>query len=667
MDGEKSSMEKLKATDIQPLRSRSVALIVLDAGIIFVLLLFTYCLTYSGSFRIDDEHILVARAQSLAFWDQIQYPQVYGNDRVRHLSTVSDEVASPVVAIEPGQALLGSFLFLLASATSAGGVQAYFTMNLYATAVTGALVYLCVHVLGYRRRTAILTALMYGFGTMAWPYSKTAFRDPLAATMVAMMMLGWILWKERVRVGRYAGLFLFMIGVFGSLSFKANSLAFLPAFLISAVILSYQNRKSAGIDKSWFLFGLFPLILLIILSLFVSNPGPLSRFSFSYYLESLSNYFRDLSLQTLLATLGPFFSPAKSLFLFNPVFLLIPWILVRNWRKLPPIALPAMLGILFLALFQALHLREHWAGTLVWGLRFMLPILPLVSLLLAPWLDGLISNGINRKDGLSFALIGLSTLVQLSGAVVAWRIPFEGWLAKGLDPYSPGSIWRLEYLVIPQHLQALFHISSWDIAWFRTLQTQSWVILLPIFALVSIILAVTFLRKRDVVIWRSRYRSVIAIFLTTFGICFPVFPSLRLLREDPSAGGESLQIEQIVDWTQAEAREGDLIVVDSYGTDLWTRMMNDWHQPVPWYSLPYEIPGTEGVGSEIGGNPSPSTQELFGRLEDGYTRLIYLTSQETPDYVLLREEHWLQTHYDLQKEVEFNGEPFVKACIFSSD
>jgi len=641
-----------------------VALLLLDAVLIFALLLLFYLLTYSGSFRIDDEHILVARAQSLAFWDHIQYPQVYGNDRVRHLSTILEDVASPVVAIEPGQAFLGSLLYKFASAFDLAGVQAYFTMNLYATALTGALVYLSVHLLGYTRCTAIIAALTYGVGTMAWPYSKTAFRDPLAACAVAISMLGWVLLLRKSGRVKLTGAIIFIFGTIGGLFFKSNVLVLLPSFLFSVLVLAYHGRKGAMFDRKTITIGFLPILLLIVFSLTVSNPGPLSRFSMSYYVESLSKYLQNVNHQTLLATLGPFFSPSKSIFLFNPIFLLIPWIVVRNWRELKPIALPALLSMSFLAVFQALHLREQWAGTLVWGLRFMLPVLPLLTLLLAPWLDGLISNGFNRKRGLAWLFLFSSILIRLSGAVVAWNVPFKAWVENGLDPYAIASIWQFEYLAIPHHVRGLFQPSSWDIAWLRTLQTQGWVVILLIIALALITLVVVLFRKKSLEVQKDRIIPYLVIASVIFASCLPVFPSLWLLRMDPSSGGDSVELRHLVHWAEKEARAGDLVVVDSYGTDLWRRMMNDWDKPIPWYSLPYEIPGSGQIGTEVGGNPAQATLELFNKLGNPYSRLIYLTSQETPDFSIMREVSWLEANYQLEKEVELYGDTIFKASVY---
>jgi hypothetical protein len=110
-------------------------------------------------------------------------------------------------------------------------------------------------------------------------------------------------------------------------------------------------------DQGWILIGLLPIIFLSIFALSVSNPGPLSRFSISYYLESVERYWGNLNFQTFLATLGPFFSPSKSIFLFSPIFLVLPWIIIRSWQEMKQIILPTLTSITLLAFFQALHLR----------------------------------------------------------------------------------------------------------------------------------------------------------------------------------------------------------------------------------------------------------------------------------------------------------------------
>lgn len=51
------------------------------------------------------------------------------------------------------------------------------------TAAVAALLLVAVLRLGFGRRVAIGTALLYGLGTMAWPHSKTFFAEPLTALL----------------------------------------------------------------------------------------------------------------------------------------------------------------------------------------------------------------------------------------------------------------------------------------------------------------------------------------------------------------------------------------------------------------------------------------------------------------------------------------------------
>lgn len=39
-------------------------------------------------------------------------------------------------------------------------------------------------------------------------------------------------------------------------------------------------------------------------------------------------------------------------------------------------------------------------------------------------------------------------------------------------------------------------------------------------------------------------------------------------------------------------------------------MINVWNKPIPWFSLPFEIPGTKTVGWEVGRQPSQSLVQL---------------------------------------------------------
>ena len=139
-------------------------------------LLAVYLLSYGSVFRLDDEHILAARAQSLAWRGEAAETQVSGNERVRALLPMGDAAT----AIEPMQTWIGAALLRAASGPSSGSTQVLFLLNPLVTLLTVVVVGATVSVLGLASGTARWTMVLFGLATMAFPYSTTFFRDPLA-------------------------------------------------------------------------------------------------------------------------------------------------------------------------------------------------------------------------------------------------------------------------------------------------------------------------------------------------------------------------------------------------------------------------------------------------------------------------------------------------------
>jgi hypothetical protein len=648
----------------QTLHEDSNKISFLKSILIVICLLSFYSLTYSGTFRVDDEHILAARAQSFAFRGHLDYPQIYGNDRVRHLSETLEDSADPTVAIEPGQAILGSLPFRFASLLDLDGVQAFFTINLYATALTGVLVFWIVQGLGFRSITAMATSLVFGVGTMAWPFSKTAFRDPLAMMFLTLGFLGWVLLLRKKRL-RFLGIGFVLVGISCGILVKSNVLLVIPAFLLSSLLLPQERQKAENPSRKWLLFpSLILTLIFLFIAIWLPKLGPISRLSLSNYFGLIRRYMQGINGQTFLAMVGPFVSPTKSIFLFNPVLILIPLVIGTAWKGMRSFVLPTLLTTFFFVLAQALHLGALWAGTLVWGLRFLLPCLPMLTILIAPAIDNLWEEEWSWRGILTIILICTALLVQLGGAIVAWGIPFEEWHNADLYAYNTEAIWNPNYQVIPIHLRHLIDPASWDIAWIRILLENPVGIIVPLvlgFCVVASLLGLGWLRfPRRSKIYSYTVFSILVVVI----LLFPIIPSLWLYKMDPWIGGQQQEFKSLNSWTEGQLEAGDLVLVDSYGTRLWRSVIGDWDAAWPWYSLPYEIPGAKGVGWTVGDSPSTATLDLFSRVGTNFSRIIYLTSDETPDYSLLREILWLQERFTQVGSVVFHGSVKTQGLIF---
>ncbi len=572
--------------------------------LIFSILAAIYTFTYSGVPRVEDEQLIAARAQSLVLWDELSFPQLYGNDRIRHLASVQPSDADFSAAVEPGQSIIAASLYRLATALRTGGTQAGLTTNLYLTALTGVVVYLILLSMGFRTETAIVGSLTFGLGTMAWPFAKTLYRDVLLMFCGAIVVLGLSISKNEERHKGYSGTALILFGLFGGILAKRTAWVIAPALALAIILawksLSTLNRTHGRIVAAICLCG----IALIVAAIAAPSKGLLARYSTTHYAFALTRIIEGVGASTLPAILGPFFSPGKSIFLFSPVLILAPIGLARGWSKHKTVFAFIIVTIMLLVVAQALFYREMWAGIPVWGLRFMLLAMPMMVILCAPIFDLAFTLNRRYQKWTLFGLLGASMLVQLAGAVIMWHIPLLEWNRMGWDPYQPSAVWKLANSPLPIHITAMLYPANFDMAWFRVLGNDPLSICIPVITVLiaggSVAFLYWILQRR-----RGNPRHLLLAFaIAAMALVFPIYPSLGLYKHDPAAGGDRPEFDVMLSWIESRIQPGDLVVVDSYGTSLWHYMMNHWRSSVPWYSLPYEIPSRRG-------RPSASASGTF--------------------------------------------------------
>ncbi len=603
-----------------------------------IALLAIYTLTAVGRFRVDDEHILAARSQSLALWGVLEEPQVWGNTRVQALLPMGDAATQ----IEPAQSVLGAIFYRIGMVYGAG-TQAGFTISLYATALSAILILATIEGLGYVRRTAIWTALLFGLGSMAWSYASTYYRDPLAALMVAVAMYGLL----RLHQGRRgSGVALIALGIAGGILSKNSVVPLVPAVLIGVAAGEARARRTARI---FLVLGL--LATVVLLSALLPTSGPLARFSLSYYLSLAQHFTGNLTPALAFSMLGPYVSPAKSIFIFSPslLFMLaLPWF----WRRFPPGFLLAGLAfLLLLPLGQALFYGQAWAGAFGWGLRFMLPALPILAVLGAPAV-GACLRGSGWVRQIPLGLLILGAVVQLGGVLVPWTIDLARWRSLGLDPFSPAAVWDPRFLAIPAQLVGLLRLDSWDPALLRVLRAGdrlAWIVI-PL----GVLLLFAGIRMASSSRWTWRARL-----LLFGGVIFPLLVATAFQAPDPAWGGDRPAYMGALSWVQSESTPGDRIVLDAYGTRLWSFWMNRLTQPARWYSLPYEIPSVSAEGQSPAVLPSPVALRVLGAASEGGGTLWYVLSAEAPDSSLGIKAAWLDAHAELAEIRRFEGPPDV--------
>jgi len=131
---------------------------------VFLVLCSVYLLTYNGLLYASggDEWVLFSMTESLVQTHSLETPQM--------LFLPYSHVT--IGRIEPLQSILAVPLYWLAlHFPNVGNVQAVMLFPILVTAATGAGLYLIVRHLGYSPVCGVTVALMFGLGSISWPYT----------------------------------------------------------------------------------------------------------------------------------------------------------------------------------------------------------------------------------------------------------------------------------------------------------------------------------------------------------------------------------------------------------------------------------------------------------------------------------------------------------------
>lgn len=377
---------------------------------LFLLLCGVLLLWMSGHTYSPDEETMYAVTQGIALTGSVAV-------------VVPD--GAPVSALRPGLAghvyspygLLPSLLALplfwlgMLFGTDSPAAFAYAThftvtmLNVPLTAATATVLFVWVRRLGVRSLYGALLALSYCFGTLAWPYARTFFSEPLAALLLLVA-------AERVDAAQrgVAGAACasgFAAGLL--LTTRIASAVALPILVLALCLpLSKAGERRRHLRRLvlWGL-GLVPGLLLLVLYNQLRFGTPLA-----------TGYGSEAGLFTtpmLTGLYGLLLSPGKGLIFYAPPVLLALPGAVRLWSR----ERGGVLLLLGLALSHSLLYATwgEWQGGGVWGPRFLLPIVAPLLVLAAGILPAP-GQRIGRGAGLLLASTALLGMIGNLGGVV---------------------------------------------------------------------------------------------------------------------------------------------------------------------------------------------------------------------------------------------------------
>lgn len=329
------------------------------------------------------------------------------------------------------------------------------------TAFTGVLIFWFLERLDYRRTVGLTAALIFGTGTMAWPYAKTFFSDTLAGTLLLIAALTLLVFKQNGR-SRYA--FIAGLSLAWAVATRYAEGVFLPVF--GLIFLACLWKRSTVNGQQSVLKTLFSEPALYAFAAPIVAMGvSLMAFNLSRYGDPLNTGY--LPQETFSAVwwqgiAGQLFSPGRGLLLYNPILLLTFLGIRPFWRRHKLEAT----GVLAVILIHLLLYGKWfmWHGGFAWGARFMVATLPFLVILVAPALEKLFS-GQNRLLKTGFGLLwGVSIITQIPGLAVNFDLWQNRLVETGLPLFAPITFFRTEYSPLWQTWQ-LITPPNLDVAW----------------------------------------------------------------------------------------------------------------------------------------------------------------------------------------------------------
>lgn len=285
-----------------------------------------------------------------------------------------------------GSVLLALPLYLSGKVIGADPATLVNFMHLLVAAAINVLIFLFSRSLGNSQRLSALIALIYGFASTAWYYSK----DPGDHNIETFFILLAVYLTHRHTItNNKSNLFYSGCSVGFSILTRPNAALAVPALLLLLAFDHYQKRSSSGkaglFAKKLCLFaaGLVPFALLFIWYNFYRFG---SIFETGHHIMSVQmklNFFTGTDLVTGLT--GLILSPGKGVFYYSPVAFLF-FMAVRSFfRTDTKMAICFITLICSYFLFYAKNI--YWHGDWAWGPRYLLAILPYFVIPVAPLLE----------------------------------------------------------------------------------------------------------------------------------------------------------------------------------------------------------------------------------------------------------------------------------------
>ena len=627
---------------------------------VFGLLFLVYWLTASLTFIGTDEWFLFDTAESFARRGSVMRNMTADLDWPGH------------TYVEPLLPLLSVPLVLLADSVRVIGVaHAVLLFNMLVTAATGALLFLYVRSLDYEHSVATALALLFGLTTIAWPYSKTYFRGPVAGFALLFTAYALLRWRQGLRA--HAGWphgWLLLATASGAASVLAKEAGAVGLPMLVLIPLVGRRHLPRSRQQGWQLGLLVAALVCLAFGGMFAYTRVLAAGVFRFHpVARVSEAYNNLFLAGE-GALGFLISPGKGVFWHSPVLLLAlaaPWLASRE-RRLDS-SWPLLMLTAFVAVY-ALVRGVVWFGGTNWGPRYLVPVMPIVMLGVAPALQRCGEGNGRGRWRLTLALLALLGFAVQIGAV--WVNPLDYYAvldATGI-PGAPWTvaIWSPVFAPIAGHWRILLAGATADFAWVQAgVDGPDWALAIALMLGVAALALLLRWLKRAEMGRSSAAAATALIILALLGIS--LFALQRLYR-DQRYRSENVALHSMRAELETTALPDAVIFLNN--RTYFDYMLNYYKGDAMWYTLelnPNELIPAGGSAPDPGTDPfdllNPdawSPVDYFGRQHQ--TVVLVMETGIYHTNVVRPMEWWMNTEFHRIRARDYADD--VHAISFSS-
>ncbi len=594
-------------------------------GLLFAI----YLLSYTGTPSSDDEQLFASVARNVSVSGKLSAEQLYGNFRLK----------GNYHGVEPAHPALASLWLRLFQGVGVGSVQLLFLLPIIYTILTCVFMLSLAVRLGYSISTGLIIVLFYSLSTMAWPYTKTFFREPLGGMLALGSWLYYLAARQENGVKKIVYFFLFVI--FGAIS-VFTKVVYSSIWIAFFIMWCFSRREKTDISYSKTVW-LLPLIIFMSFSVWLFYSWKFTDADLYYRVSG--GFIRDVFVRLFFishshfgnAIMASMFSPFKGLFVYSPVLFLSFVTLILKWKNNLQLFVLPLIFLLALLLVQSLAYDSEW-WTPTWGSRFLLPAIPLLLIMCLPLIDELFHVFRWGKPVLVVIFV-TGFLLQLPAILFNSSLFF-------VRMYTSRSIeiskifWDLKKS--PILLQwGIFNDPQFDLLISRVFPYQPVAVTLYVF--IAILFAIISLRWLYIDVFNplisARILQIRILFSSSVMILL-VCSVLFLGRYDPFY--RTQEFKPLCDLLQDKISHEDVVVIYSYPGDLWDYFSNAECGQGVWYSLPYRY------YKDVGSQGYQMGVDLFSTIKtSGYSHLWFISQYDTSPLSGFEKSEFEDSHYYL--------------------